>query len=227
MTRQRLRLAGLLFAAAWLTTGCSVLQLPYFLMRGEPKIDALLMPLAEKGEHKILILTAAPPSIDTDFVRVDQELTSKLVMHLKRLCTENKEKISFVSSGKVTKYKDEHPNWASDDMVEIGKKFEADYVIYIDIESIGMYEKGTGSFMYRGRADINVQVLDVNDEDAEPVTETVPMEYPPADLGAVPSDEARPADFRQRFLDHMARKLAYLFTAHTTHEEYRMDRGGH
>jgi hypothetical protein len=226
MTRERLRLAGLLVAAAFLTTGCSVLQLPFFLMRGEPKIDAMLVPLAEKGEAKILILTAAPPSIDTDFIRIENELTSKVVMHLKRLCEENKEEITFVSSSKVDKFKDEHPNWATDlDLVEIGKKFEADYVVYLDIETISMYEKGTGSYMYRGRSEIAVQVHAVKDEDAEPIYETVTIEYPPSDLGAVASDEARPADFRQRFLDHMARKVAYLFTAHTTREEFRMDRG--
>ncbi|MGE3806158.1 MAG: hypothetical protein AB7K24_15915 [Gemmataceae bacterium] len=224
MTRQRLSLAGLLLAATLLVTGCSFLQVPFFLMKGEPKIDPLLMPLAQKGATKVVILTSAPVHLNPEFLRVDHDLTSKLVMHLNRLAKENKEKLTIVPTRKVDKFKDDHPDWASSmDLAEIGEKFEADYVIYVEIESISMYEKGTGSFMYRGRAGMRVEVVDVNDPDAEAVSTILAPEYPPSERGAVPSDEARPAEFRQKFLDHLARKLAYLFTAHTTHEEYRLD----
>ncbi|GIW80247.1 MAG: hypothetical protein KatS3mg105_2054 [Gemmatales bacterium] len=219
MLRQRMYLAAWLTVASILATGCSLLQVPFFLIYGEPKVDPKLKAL-ESG--KVVILTSMPGEIRPEFLRIDRELTSRLVRQMSRLNEENnKGRLEIVPSKKVEKFKDENPDWQTLDMKEIGKYFDADYVISLEILSVDLYEKGAGTYMYRGQIEIDVEVFDMKDENGEPVYDTFNVEYPPRPRGSIPSDDQSPRQFRQRFLDHVAQRLAWWFLPHTIREQYQ------
>src|SRR5436305_14052473 len=96
---RRWRLAGLLFVAAVVGTGCQPLLLPYFLIPGlEPKNPPEILPLADvKGkEVKVVLIASAPVETGTEFIRVDRELGNILARKLQNHFKEAKAKVQIV-----------------------------------------------------------------------------------------------------------------------------------
>jgi hypothetical protein len=218
------RLAGLLLAAA-VCTGCNMLSLPFFLMMGmNPKHEppCRLASADKNKEVKVVILAYSGLQTQTEFLRVDRELTSRLARQLQQGFKENKEKVTLVSARQVEKYKDEHPNWHAKDLVEIGEHFDADYVIDLDIASLTLYEPGSANQLYRGRAAIAVCVVDVHKPDDDPLfKKPYTCEYPKT--GAVPAGDGSGPKFRDTFLDHVAKELSWFFTAHPVDSDLSME----
>lgn len=225
-TASRCRLAGLVLVATCLATGCSLMNLPYFLLGSDAKHEPSLKKLASSDKNKtvkVAILASSPMEIRPEFIRADRELCTLLAHHLQDGFKENKEKVELVPPRKVEKYKDDHPDWQTMDLAEIGKHFDADYVIYLEINSLNLYERGSGNLMYRGRANISVSVIDVNRSDDDPVSRTFDGVYPSNSKGGVPVDDRSLLEFRQSYLDYVAKHLAWYFTAHSMSDEYSCD----
>ena len=225
VTRQRSILAGCLLLALACGTGCNVLSVPAFLFGPESKRDAELKKLAaddKEKEVRIVILTYAGLETRPEFLRVDRELTGMLVRWLEQGFTYNKERVTIVPPRQVEKFKDENPKWQTMDLVEIGKNrnFDADYVVYLEINSLTLYEAGSGNQLYRGRTKISVAVADVNKPEEDPVKKEFSSEYPSEAKGPVPVGDSSLQEFRQAFLNHVTKKLSWNFTSHPTDSEY-------
>jgi len=224
-TGRRSIVGGLLLIAA-LGAGCNVLSLPFFIFGPEPKIPARLKKIASEEkdkEVKVLILAYSPLITALELLRPDRDLSILLAQHLKARCEYNKEKVKIISSRKVEDYKQQHPDWHKQELEEIGKHFEADYVIYLEIASLSLYEKGSNNLLYRGHAEIDVTLIDVNKTDDTPNdTRSFTSDYP-TDYhgGAIPADNSSWQDFRTAFYHHIARQLSWYFTSHPTREDYR------
>jgi hypothetical protein len=109
------------------------------------------------------------------------------------------------------------------DLVKIGDHFEADYVIDMEIISLTLYEPGSANQLFRGRADISVQVVNVNEPDDDPIFRPqYRCEYPKT-RGPIPIGEYSAVQFKQKFLDHVGRELSWYFTAHLNEDEYKRD----
>lgn len=221
----RLRLAGLLVLASCFSSGCFLHSLPYFLMgMPDPKHEARLVKLAsdEKGkEVKVVLLAYCPTETRPEFIGVDNELCSILARHLQKGFKENKEKVKIVPPSKVKKFKDDHPDWHALEIEDIGKRFEADYVIYLEIGGLSLFEKGSGNQLYRGRASIMVSVYDLANSEEEPVTKHFDSDYP--SRGAIAADDRNVMGFRQAFLEQVAKQLSWCFTAYSMHDEFGCD----
>ena len=50
------------------------------------------------------------------------------------------------------RFKNQHPAWKDLDTDEIGKELHADYVIYIEIEDLSLYQKSSFNTLLQGRA---------------------------------------------------------------------------
>jgi hypothetical protein len=215
-------LGGLILAAA-ACFGCNMLSLPFFLMTGmDPKHEPRCKLAAEDKtqEVKVLILASAGLETRPEFLRVDRELAGLLARQLQQAFKDNKENVLLVSTTKVEKYKDEHPNWRSLDVREIGRHFGADYVISLEINSLSMYEKGSGNTLYRGHADISVKVVDVSQTEEDTIyDEEYSCEFPRT-RGPIPVSDNSAQQFRQFFLTQVARELSWRFTAHPTKDDY-------
>lgn len=220
----RWRLTGLLILATVLGTGCNLPTLCYFLLNPDPKQDARLKRLADDAdddkEIKVVILANVPPDIRPEFIRVDRELGSLLAQHLGAGFKENKENVTIVPPRKVERYKDDHPDWKAMEPIDIGKHFEADYVIYLDVHELSMYERGSGNLMYRGRTDMTVLLYDVHKPDEDPVKQPFQKDFPTGSKGPIPIDDMSVSTFRQSFLDYLTKQLAWFFTEHSMSQEF-------
>src|SRR5207247_903501 len=103
----------------------------------QPKLAKLTAPV-EKEQPRVVIVASAPINTGIDFARIDRELGSMVARHLQQGYDANKEKIKIVKPNEVERFKDDHPDWYSMDKSVIGKKFNADYVIYLEIDAMSL-----------------------------------------------------------------------------------------
>lgn len=221
------RWPALWFVTAVLTAGCNPATLSYFLIPGmDPKYPPELVKLTsdERGkESKVVILASAPVETGMEFVRVDRELSTALVRSLQQAYKEDKEKVTIVSPRKVEKFKDEHADWQTLSLAEVGRAFDADFVVLLEIRHVGLYERGSGRLMFRGTANINVAVVDVRKTDEDPITKEYVDTFPTGAKGPVPVEDTSLAAFRQNFLEHVAKRLTNYFVPHTASDRLPCD----
>lgn len=222
---RRARLAVLLMVAVG-GLGCNMLAFPFFLLWGanSKQPPAFKLAAADKEiEIRVVILASTGLETRPEFLRVDRELTTLVARHLQQGFKDNKENVKLVPARQVDQFKDEHPNWKTMDLVKIGDSFDADYVIHLDIHSLSLYEPGSANELFRGRADIDVRVVDVLEPDEDPVfRRAYRCEYPKT-RGPIPVGDGSASQFKQAFLEHVAKQLSWFFTAHPYDDEFKMD----
>jgi hypothetical protein len=216
------------FLSASLVSGCNMMAIPFFLIPGmDPKIDAKCKLASSDKEKTVRVAILASSGLETrpEFLRVDRDLTRLLAQQLQQGFKQNKENVVLVPTSQVERYKDEHANWHSMAPEDIGKYFNADYVINLEIESITLYEPGNGNTLFRGRARISVDVVDVKKAAEGPkFKDEYSIEYPKAGpISAAFSDDSNPAQFRQRFLAKIAQELSWYFTSHLVDQDMQIE----
>lgn len=203
--------------------GCNLLTVPYFLFGPESTREAEVKKLASADKDKpvkVVVLTYGGLETRPEFLNIDRELAQRLVSHLKEGFKYNKEKVTVVSPTKVEAFKSDTPNWHTMALEDIGEKFEADFVIYAEINKISLYERGMGHQLLRGRTDVSVSVVDMTKPGDPPTIKEFSCTYPSEARGPVPGDGSNAREFRQAFLDHVARRLSWFFTSHPTKDEF-------
>jgi hypothetical protein len=226
--RWRRWLAAGLIGLTGLGAGCNPFMLPAFLFGPEPREEARLKKLAsdKKKEVKVVILPYMGPETREEFIGADYLLSDLLARQLKKLFDFNEEKVKIVPPHKVEEFKNTHASWSKEvDLQEIGRHFKADFVIYLEINSLSLYEKGSANQLYRGRAKLRVSVVDVNDPDDVPLGRDFAYVYPSDARGGMAVDiDTPPSVFREQFLNYVAKQIAWLFSAHpTSHTYYDVD----
>src|SRR5947208_14203691 len=144
-----------------------------------------------------------------------------LASQLEKLDKENKENVTLINPSKVEEYMRENPDWNSThlDLPAIGKHFKADYVIYLEIGSLSLYQPDTFGTFYRGLANVTVSLVDVNKPDDYTLgSREISFCYPPEAQGgsmAVDSDTP-PQMFKQKFIEALGQRLSWMFAARPT-----------
>lgn len=198
-----------------LIAGCSFPQGLYFIMP-EAKDPAELQRLASedgKKEVKVVLWTYMSLNPREELIQADRHLAVKLAAEIRRLSEENKEKVTIVKPNLVEQYKSRHPNWRALELAKVGHDFDADYVINLEIDNISLYEPNANQQLYRGQTDIQVSVVDVVDPD-DVQSQEFSDRYPTEARGDMTPFEITPHAFRDKFLEHVAKKLAFLFVEH-------------
>jgi hypothetical protein len=225
-TRRRLLLPALLLLTVVCTLGCNPLIFPFFL-GPESTIPAQLQKVAsdDKSQQvKVVVLTYIGLETRPEFLRADRDLSNLIVKQLREGFKANGENVKVVTPSKVEEFKNNHPDWHNLELTEIGRRFDADYVIYLEVGRLGMYEPGSANLLYRGRAELTVNLVDVNRPDETPETKELNIQFPTDSGGmAVPADEKSPQLFRAEFYKRIATQVAWQFTAHLTSEDYHQD----
>ncbi|HLN31464.1 MAG TPA: hypothetical protein VK395_27230 [Gemmataceae bacterium] len=222
----RYRTLVLLLIAAALGTGCNILALPFFLLPGmDPKYDAPCKLASDDKDKEVNVVILASTELETrpEFLKVDRELSLLLCSQLEAGFKKNKEKVKLVKISKIEKYKDDHPNWHAMDAQEIGKYFRADYVINLEVNSLTLYEPGSVNTLFRGRADITIDVVDVHKPSEGPIyKDEYTVEYPKT-KGPISADSSNVNQFRQLFLKRVAKELSWRFTSHLVEDDHACD----
>jgi len=205
---------------------CNPLALPYFLFLGpDPKVDPDFK-LTSPDKHKPakVVILASTPHMETrlELSRADSELAALFAQKLQEECKKNKDNVVVATSTKVQKFKDDHPNWRSLSLEELGKLLEADYVIDLEIDQLSLYEPGSQNTLFLGKAAISVTVADVHKAEEGPAfQQQYRREYPRS--GSLPVTDTNPQKFRRDFLTHVACDLTAMFTAFPSSNQHQCE----
>jgi hypothetical protein len=199
-----------------LVAGCSFPGAMYFFMP-EAKDQAQYKKLAgedKKKEVKVVVWTYAPLDTREEFLQVDRTFADLLAKQITDLSKENDEKVTVIPPRKVEVYKNDHPEWTSIDPEKVGRYFQADYVINVEMGKISLYEPKTHETLLRGRGEFWVRLVDINHPDDSPRARPFTYMYPDEVRPVIDGSDMDRFTFRDVYLDHAARHLAYLFVDH-------------
>lgn len=224
---RRRRWLGVLLMVTAVSFGCNPVTTMYFLIPGmhsDPEAPFHLAKKPKKGkEVKVVVLTYARSGLSPDFLGVDRTLANLFAKKLTEGAEMNGDKIAVVPAHDVEKYKRENPGWKAEGAAQIGKYFDADYVIDMEINSLSLYEPGSAGNLLQGRASVGVTVTDVANPDDQPFAHPYNGKYPRFGSRSADMDGSVDA-FRQSFLNRIATDLSWIFVSHSQSDETHCDR---
>jgi hypothetical protein len=207
--------------------GCDPIQTASFLLmpsnpnNEKPKLCSLAI---EGKESKVVILAAHDDLVpNLPFRDAHRDLSRKLSQLLENRYKDNDEKIKIVSVSKVLTYMDNHPNWITEPKRSLGKRFDADFVVFLGLGPMTMFEKGSHETLYRGDVEIQISVYDLRQPEGEELVkeDVYKSTYPstgPEDAGGV-----SPMMFRSRFIDRVAKDLVQYLASHPARDKVDSD----
>ena len=148
---------------------------------------------------------------------MDRDLSGMLTRILQQRCPENDQYLTFIAPGKAQEFKNNHSDWHTMPLRDVGNRLGADYVIYLEVESMSLYERGSANQLYRGRASIAVQLVDMRKKDEDALEKQFTCEYPSA-RGPIAVDDQNAREFYLAFLNYVAKHLSWYFTAYPPEE---------
>ena len=194
--------------------GCSLQSLYFILPESkEPAELKRLVGADGKKEVKVVLWTCMNLDTREEFIQADRYLASMLAEEIHKLAEENNEKITIVKPNIVEQYKNRHDNWKCMELEKVGHDFNADYVINLEIDKLSLYAPNALQQLYRGQAEILVGVLDMKHPD-DPLHKEFNDRYPGEGRGGMDTFELSPTAFREKFLRHVAQRLAFYFVDH-------------
>jgi hypothetical protein len=205
--------------------GCNPLTSVYFMMVGvENKAQPEFKLADEKNrEVKVVILSCSTPDVQTDQVGVERQIGVEFARQLDVLCKANKEKVKVVPIHKVEKFKADNPSWKTMGPEEIGRRFDADYVIDVEVVSLSLYRPGSRKTLFEGACKLEVSAIDMHKPQDGPVWHQ-PLSIPyPSSRGPIPVGDDSPDSFRELFVRRIGTELTWKFTSHTSNESYQCD----
>jgi hypothetical protein len=220
------RVAALVSFLLVASLGCDpVSTLGFLAYPFAPNLDDPEFSLKVPGkESKVVIVCAHEDNAASSdaFRDADLMLARQLASLLTQQYKENKDKVKIVSVSQVNSYLREQRDWVTLPKQDIGKHFDADFLIYLELGPMTMYEQGSGRTLYHGSAVIHVSVFDVHGEEDDGLKgdRILSCVYPvthPEDATSM-----TPAAFRAKFLDRIAKDLAPLFVGHPADDKMNM-----
>jgi hypothetical protein len=205
--------AALLLAVS----GCDLGSMLYFLMP-EPKTEPEMRRLASEDKNKevrvAILVSSRGLETRPELIQADRQLAEALARQLQAACADNQERIAILAPRKVEDFKSSHPKWAEMKPADIGKYFKADYLIDVEINSIGLYENNPAFGLFRGSIEMHVALIDANRPDEVPDQCEEQLKYPSDAHGPQNAFDGSVAQFRQKFLDFVAKRLSWKWTGH-------------
>jgi hypothetical protein len=209
------RVAALVSILLVASVGCDpVATLGFLAYPFAPNFDDPVFSLKVPGkESKVVLLfaheeNAAPNDAFRD---ADLMLARQLASLLTQQYKENKDKVKIVNVSQVYAYLHDQKDWATQPKQEIGKHFDADFLVYVELGPMTMYEHGSGGTLYRGSAEIHIAVFDIHEAEEESLKgdKFVSCVFP----STHPEDgtSMTPGAFRAKFLDRIAKDLVPFF----------------
>jgi hypothetical protein len=213
----RLRITAAILLVSLFSIGCNPLTGAFFLLFGVEDKVAPEFKIAGNGKKTshVLILTSMIAESHSDLLGVERQFATCIAKQLDADCKMNKEKVQITPVHKVEEFKANNPHWRTMTATEIGRQFEVDYVIEVEVSKMSLYEKGSERRLFRGRSAMRVQVVDVAKScDEGPAHQReLNLEYPKA-RGPIPvDDDMNVQRFREVFVQRMAQEVSKQLTA--------------
>jgi hypothetical protein len=221
-----LRNVTILLGLAAMAIGCGPSSLAVLFM---PFVDDRIEPKCKLADPKKEITVVVASHFENLEVRPDVqpaagELAETFANELRKRAQVNKEKIKVVPPLKARPHlaKLKTP-WDAEGLLSVGEKLGADYVIALNIQDMALIKPSTFNQLYQGKADIEVTVYDTHQPALESVIKKDPFrsEFPRS--RPIDQSECSPLQFRQMFINRIARDLARWFTAYPSDEKFEID----
>jgi hypothetical protein len=212
--------AALVFALAGLLSlpGCDPRMAMYFLQPFEPTVPA---PGPKLDGKKVVIVTHAASNAMGEYQAIDRDLAREVAS----IFREKVKKIDLVDPDKVWNWIEAHPNWT--DQAEIAKAFEADVVVFLEIEGFQVQHPSDLNVL-QGTAKTHIQVTEMahpKNSRGKPITdkpkeakqiydEYCDTEFPARGPIAMDSGVSRGA-FKNKFLKVVAAEVSWHFVDHS------------
>jgi hypothetical protein len=213
----------LVLNALLLTVGCSPANLAMLISSFS---DNKMPPEYKITTNKeVIVAVMANCSLSQDMPEeapIDAEMAEAVAQHMKLRCKANKEKLKIVPLAQVRNYQHKLGQ-ANASPLEIGKHFNADYVLDLEINSLELYEKRSHRQFYRGNSDVEISLYDLHKPDGEYKVFTKPFrcEFPssgPRDVGDCSSSQ-----FRTQYMAKIGREVSKLFIPYPADERIEME----
>lgn len=149
------------------------------------------------------------PSSSTDEIAEQVETTLKQKIP----------KIHIIRQQQVNEWMDQN-DWDQVDYLKLGQGIGADQIIAVDVLSMGIHE---GNTLYRGRADVEVRVINVAQGGGVAYHEVLPQVVYPTRVGHHVTDVSE-AEFRRAFLEVVSAQIAHRFYDYDRAEDVSRDR---
>jgi hypothetical protein len=229
--RMRRAVAASLFLAIGLLAlaGCDPRPFMYFLQPWEPTIAA---PGPSLKGKKVVVLTHAVTGTQGDFLTLDRDLAREF----SSLIRTKAKKVELVNQDKVWKWVEGHPNWT--DPSELAKAFEADMVIFLEVESFQVQDPHSPGLL-EGSAKTHIQAIvmeypknskgkentDQPKESRVAYDDYQDTSFPVRGPIPVESGVSRGA-FKTKFLQVVAAELSWHFVEHAPEDNIQDGRVG-
>jgi hypothetical protein len=219
-------LAAVLVLGVAALGGCNPFMLAAFMFPMDRTIPPKCPLTVEGKDSKVLILCyhAGQPPSDPALNQADWNLGWRLNQVLQERFKENKDRVTLVTPNQVRTYKNKDLRWHEKTPQEIGRHFDADYVVTLEIHNLRLFDDQPGARnqgFYKGHAELAITVTDVHKPEGE--GEVFADEYVtdyPRSQAIVGVTEVNAPQFRTRLIDFLARDLAQLFTAHPPRDKF-------
>jgi len=195
----------LLAASLAAVCGCNLLAYPLYLTAPEPvrKVPAEFDKLPGKT---VAVVVWAEPATLFQFPHIRLEVAAQVAYQLGRHIKDT----HVVEPQQVADYQDRHPNWASLPPAELGKKFGADYVIFIELLKYTTRDPKSPA-LFRGRATASVAVYDANEPSRRWTLTQAVAQYPARQTGLISGDDM---SVHRRLLEQLGIQIARKFYDH-------------
>ena len=117
--------------------GCDPISTASFLLypTNENNVPPKLCSLAIEGKESKVLIIAAHDSLlpNQSFRDAHRDISRRLAQLLDKRYKENEKKVTIVPITRVLNYLDNHPDWIAQSKRELGKRFDADFVVFLDL----------------------------------------------------------------------------------------------
>ncbi len=206
------------------STGCNPLGVFTFAayLTGQDLEERIAFKFPQDA-RRVAVITYSPYSARQELGPVDRELNDRVSRRIadyfdsKRM----RYKKEVILASKVQQFQNEHPDWVKWEKGEIGRALKADYLVYIDIQALSIYEEASHRTLYKGHAEMTVSVVRILPDAQETVFngKFIVVDYP-TKMRSVPTSDITLPRFREGFIDAMAKQVSWLFTPHETGDTF-------
>jgi hypothetical protein len=218
-----------------LLSGCQIFA-PFYVAAMMMGYDTRIDPPFHFPEDakRVVVITYCDSDTLIEMGHIDHELNELVSRMLAKGFDEGKDQDPLIRltskktppevilSSKVARWQDEHEDWRSLTPAEMGRELKADYVIYVEVGGVRIYENGSSKILYRGQAEVTVSVHRVEDELVAMAPEIISIQYP-RERSIPVSPDIPPLKFRRQFLRIMAERISWFFLPHESGDEFMRD----
>lgn len=211
-------------AAAALPMGCFNLAPPFpFLGEHikEPEYPLNFKEGAKKDKEIVVALfVSIAPGMGSEYTRSEVALAADIAKKLPEMAKEKSQKLSVIDPVQINKFAMKTTNFVHMHPCEWGWNLGADYVLTVHLEKMSFHEviPGSKTLVYEGRADVSVDVFDVDDGPTQPKYHYIlPFRFP--QIGYFDDSSIPLNRFKKDFLEHLATEICGKHVRHKKVDE--------